>query len=165
MRTGGSNRSRSRCRELGCDAPPASASATQASETAAVRRPRVALRSRSGRSLIASLPVLIRLRGRRVSLGVLRAVRHDTVAEGPVLLGNFDEIDEDVLPADARFPRQPVGDGAVESALLLERPAQVQCDLNEDDVLSPLDPEVAAIGDEGLARVFLDDLKAIVRRH
>jgi Helix-hairpin-helix domain len=58
-----------------------------------------------------------------------------TVAERPVLLGDFDEIDEDVFRSHARLLLQQLRRPPVKSAFLVHRPPGVERDLNEYNIV------------------------------
>src|ERR1700740_1530496 len=79
--------------------------------------------------------------GRPRLAGILRL----SVAEGPVLLLDLDKIDQDVLGPDARRPGEPLGDCLVELLLLLDHPALVPSDLDDHEVVGPMDAEIVRI--------------------
>jgi hypothetical protein len=86
----------------------------------------------------------------------------DAVAEGPVFLGYFDEVDDDVFAAQFEPFVQSVGDGFVEGFLELDGAAGVERDLDDDAVGRARDVEISRVGDEVLRGVLGDDLKAVV---
>src|SRR5690348_14535918 len=65
-----------------------------------------------------------------------------TLAERPILLGDFDETDHDVLRSDARRNRETLGDSLVEILLPLESARIVCGDLNHDEIIRPVDPKI-----------------------
>src|SRR5262249_34662900 len=91
-------------------------------------------------------------------------VGHLAVTEGPVFFRDFDQADQKVFAAQAGTHRQLVGDRSVERALLLEGSAEIQRDLNQDDVVAPVDSQIPAIRDESGIRMLLKDLKTVLRR-
>jgi hypothetical protein len=74
-------------------------------------------------------------------------------------------VDEDILGADARCLCEPVDDRLVERLLLVDRPALVPRDLDDDQVIAAVDAEVARIEEEVVGVVFAHDLEASVGRH
>jgi len=57
---------------------------------------------------------------------LLGRVRSNTIAEGPVLLLDLDEVDQDVLAPESDSCVKAVGDGLVERLLLRRRPPSFQ---------------------------------------
>src|SRR5262245_43977410 len=86
------------------------------------------------------------------------------VAEGPILLLDLDQVDEDILAAYIEALVQPIGDRLVEGTLLVERSPLVERQLDEDAVLGPSNAEVIRVGDEPVFRMLGDDLEAVVLR-
>src|SRR5262245_65569288 len=86
------------------------------------------------------------------------------VAEGPILLLDLDQVDEDILAAYIEALVQPISDRLVEGALLVERSSLVERQLDEDAVLGPSNAEVIRVGDEPVFRMLGDDLEAVVLR-
>src|SRR3984885_13534920 len=93
--------------------------------------------------------------------GVLR----DAIAKGPVLLFDLDEANKDVLSTKAECGREPVGDRLVKRLLLLDRPALVPGDLDNQQVLCAADVEIVRIEDQIPRIVLTDHVKAVVLRH
>ena len=60
---------------------------------------------------------------------------------------------------------QPVGDRAVQGALLFHIAAFVPGDLDRDEVVGAGDAKVVRIVDQAVGVVFLDDLEAIILRY
>src|ERR1700737_3164981 len=81
-------------------------------------------------------------------------VRRLPVAEGPVFLWHFEEVDHHVLRPHPRVAAQVFGDPRVERPFLLERAPGVQGDLYEEESLASSNPEVGGVVDE-LARAVL----------
>src|SRR5688572_9061712 len=74
-------------------------------------------------------------------LGVLG----NAVAERPVFLDHFDQVDEHVLRAHAQPRVQAIGHGAIESLLGFDASALADRDLDEDAVVAALDAHVGAV--------------------
>src|SRR5712671_898665 len=85
------------------------------------------------------------------------------IAEGPVLLGHFDQVDEHVLAAQADPFVETIHHGLVERLLLLYGAARAEGELDEHAVLRALDPKIVFIGDVVFGRVLGDDLETIIR--
>src|SRR5690349_10060328 len=90
-------------------------------------------------------------------------VRGFSEAEGPVLLRDLDEVDPDILATHAQA-RQVLGDAAVERALLRQRAADRQRDLDDDDVVRARDAEVARVVDQVTGLVLAQELEAVLQR-
>jgi hypothetical protein len=67
--------------------------------------------------------------------------RCNSIAEGPVFDGCGDQIDQHILVPQSQLVVQIVDDLFVEATLLLERPVAYQCELDEDLVRRPINPE------------------------
>jgi len=66
----------------------------------------------------------------------------NSVAERPVFLLHFDPADKNILHANTQFFMQVFCQLFVESFLAFERPAFIQCDLDNNDSAGALDVEV-----------------------
>src|SRR5260370_7845296 len=80
----------------------------------------------------------------RTSLPLGR-VRSDTIAEGPVLLLDLDEVDQDVLAPESDSCVKAVGDGLVYRLLLRRRPAFIPGNLANYDLYPALHAEILTI--------------------
>src|SRR5512135_547401 len=92
------------------------------------------------------------------------SVLGDAMAEGPVFLGDLDEVDEDVLRPNPRLLGEVSHDRLIKVLLLLERPAGGHRDLDEHDAVAPRDAEVVPVEDEPALRAAVEDLEAVLRR-
>src|SRR5260370_24389074 len=99
----------------------------------------------------------------RTSLPLGR-VRSDTIAEGPVLLLDLDEVDQDVLAPESDSCIKAVGDGLVERLLLRRRPAFIPGNLDNHEICTALDAEIFRIELETVSFVLSNDLKAVFFR-
>src|SRR5262249_58102879 len=88
----------------------------------------------------------------------------DAIAEGPVLLDDLDEVDEDVLQPDARLLGEIPSDRGEEILLLVEAPAERHRDLNEHDAVRARDAEIVPVEHEAAREVTVQDLEAVLRR-
>src|SRR6266852_4291208 len=95
----------------------------------------------------------------------LSDVLRNAVAEGPVLLLHFHQVDEHVLDSNIELGIQALGDAFVEGLLALHTAALGERDLNDDDPVAPPNAEIAGVVDERALIVLGDDLKAVVPRH
>src|SRR5258705_1050743 len=95
----------------------------------------------------------------RTSLPLGR-VRSDTIAEGPVLLLDLDEVDQDVLAPESDSCVKAIGDGLVERLLLRRCPAFIPGDLNNHEICTALDAEIFGIELETVSFVLSNDLEA-----
>src|SRR6266702_3406387 len=91
-------------------------------------------------------------------------VLRDPVAERPVFLQNFDEIDEHVLAPHARMLGEVVGDALVERFFLLLRPAVGHGELDQNEIVAARDAEIVAVIDEVALVVLGDDHEDVVLR-
>src|SRR5690349_7180743 len=91
-------------------------------------------------------------------------VRGFSEAEGPVLLRDLDKVDPDILTTHAQA-RQVHRDAAVERALLRQRAADRQRDLDDDDVVRARDAEVARVVHQVTGLVLAQELEAILHRY
>src|SRR5512134_1767044 len=94
-----------------------------------------------------------------------RRVRSHAVAERPVLFRHLDQVDPDVLRAQADRGAELAADLAVERALLLERAAAAQRDLDDHQVARARDAEVHRVVDQVARLVLGDELEAVQPRH
>src|SRR5260370_31745202 len=99
----------------------------------------------------------------RTSLPLGR-VLSDTIAEGPVLLLDLDEVDQDVLAPESDSCMKAVGDGLVERLLLRRRPAFIPRNLDNHEICTALDAEIFRIELETVSFVLSNDLKAVFFR-
>src|SRR5260370_23598377 len=99
----------------------------------------------------------------RTSLPLGR-VRSDTIAEGPVLLLDLDEVDQDVLAPESDSCVKAVGYGLVERLLLRRRPAFIPGNLDNHEICTALDAEIFGIELETVSFVLSNDLKAVFFR-
>src|SRR5260370_26290937 len=100
----------------------------------------------------------------RTSL-LLGRVRSDTIAEGPVLLLDLDEVDQDVLAPESNSCVKAVGDGLVERLLLRRRPAFIPGNLDNHEICTALDAEIFGIELEAVSFVLSNDLEAVFFRN
>src|SRR6266404_6814009 len=100
----------------------------------------------------------------RMSL-LLGRVRSDTIAEGPVLLLDLDEVDQDVLAPESNSCVKAVGDGLVERLLLRRRPAFIPGNLDNHEICTALDAEIFGIELEAVSFVLSNDLEAVFFRN
>src|SRR5258707_6102728 len=100
----------------------------------------------------------------RMSL-LLGRVRSDTIAEGPVLLLDLDEVDQDVLAPESDSCVKAVGDGLVERLLLRRRPAFIPGNLDNHEICTALDAEIFGIELETVSFVLSNDLEAVFFRN
>src|SRR5215510_4814165 len=89
----------------------------------------------------------------------------DAVAEGPILLLDLDQVDEDVLRAHVQLEAQAFDYALVEGLFHLDATAFVQRDLDGDEAVGAVDVEIVRVEDEALARVLGDDLEPVLERH
>src|ERR1700722_2397008 len=82
--------------------------------------------------------------------GVLRYA----VAEGPVLLLNLDEIDDNVLAPEPDTIVQPISDRLVEGLLDLDCASLVEGELDDQRICAAFDVEIGRIDDQGFVRVL-----------
>jgi hypothetical protein len=87
------------------------------------------------------------------------------VTEGPILLRDFDQVDEDIFPAKLDAFMETVRECFVEALLQLGGTAAVQGDLKHDNIVRPLYAEILAIDWQARLGVFRDDLKAVMFRN
>src|SRR5258706_13807835 len=99
----------------------------------------------------------------RTSLPLGR-VRSDTIAEGPVLLLDLGEVDQDVLAPESDSCVKAVGDGLVERLLLRRRPAFIPGNLDNHEICTALDAEIFRIELETVSFVLCNDLEAVFFR-
>src|SRR5260370_13213960 len=100
----------------------------------------------------------------RTSLPLGR-VRSDTIAEGPVLLLDLDEVDQDVLAPESDSCVKAIGDGLVERLLLRRCPAFIPVDLDNHEICTALDVEIFGIELETVSFVLSNDLEAVFFRN
>src|ERR1700745_3217214 len=100
----------------------------------------------------------------RTSLPLGR-VRSDTIAEGPVLLLDLDEVDQDVLAPESDSCVKAVGDGLVERLLLRRRPAFIPGNLDNHEICPARDAEIFRIELETVSFVLSNDLEAVFFRN
>src|SRR5580704_11955240 len=105
------------------------------------------------------------VRARATAFANNSRVLRDSIAKRPVFTFDLDQTDEDVLPAQAKRGREPVGDRLVKRLLLLDCPALVPGDLDNHQVLGAANVEIVQIEDEILGIVLIDHLKAVVFGH
>src|SRR5258706_9867427 len=99
----------------------------------------------------------------RASLPLGR-IRSDTIAEGPVLLLDLDEVDQNVLAPEPDSCVKAIGNGLVERFLLRRRPAIIPGNLDHHEIRSAPDAEIFGIELEIVSFVLSDDLKAVIFR-
>src|SRR5260370_7894287 len=80
----------------------------------------------------------------RTSLPLGR-VLSDTIAVGPVLLLDLDEVDQDILAPESDGCMKAVGDGLVERFLLRRRPAFIPRNLANPEISPALNPYIFRI--------------------
>src|ERR1700722_99773 len=90
--------------------------------------------------------------------GVLRYA----VAEGPVLLLDLDEIDENVLTPEPDTIVQPISDRLVKGLFDLDGASLVEGELDDQRVCAAFDVEIGRIDDQGIVRVLGNHLEAII---
>src|ERR1700722_7465740 len=105
------------------------------------------------------------VRARATAFANNSRVLRDSIAERPVFTFALDQTDEDVFPAQAERGREPVGDRLIKRLLLIDFPALVPGDLDNDPVLAAANVEIVQVEDEILGIVLIDHLKAVVFRH
>jgi hypothetical protein len=84
------------------------------------------------------------------------------VAERPILLADFDQIDQDVFSAQLQFLMESIRYRFVKALLGLESAASVEGDLQKDTVVRPLDVQVSVVELQTRPVMFGDHLKPIV---
>src|ERR1700722_18864143 len=84
------------------------------------------------------------------------------VAEGPVLLLDLDEIDENVLTPEPDTIVQPISDRLVKGLFDLDGASLVEGELDDQRVRAAFDVEIGRIDDQGFVRVLGNHLEAIV---
>src|SRR5579883_147359 len=87
------------------------------------------------------------------------------VAEGPIVPGDLDEVDEDILRTQTRILREPLDDAAIERLLLCDRARVAHRQLDDDEIIGALDVEIAPVEDEIFGLMLGDRREEIVRRH
>src|SRR6266850_2152636 len=91
-------------------------------------------------------------------------IRRLAIAEGPVFLGHLDQVDPGVLPAHAEHS-EVVSYATEERALLGERAAGADGELDDHDVVGARDAEVARVVDQVARLVLAQDLEAVAFRY
>jgi hypothetical protein len=86
------------------------------------------------------------------------------VPEGPILPTDFDQIDEEILRAQAGGLCQYFGHAFVEEALLLRLAAGAQRDLNKDDAIGPRNAEVLRVVHKAFGGMLGYNLKMVIGR-
>jgi len=86
------------------------------------------------------------------------------ISEGPIFPRGFDEIYEEILGRQARRLREDFGHTLEEFSLLLRLSAKAHGDLNEDDAVGAMNPQILRIVDKPIWQIFRDYLKAVIRR-
>src|SRR5918994_479086 len=94
-----------------------------------------------------------------------RRVRSHAVAERPVLLRHLDQIDPYVLRTQPDRAAEVVGDAPVQRALLLERAASAQRDLDDHQVARACDAQIHRVVDQVARLVLRDELEAVEPGH
>src|SRR6267154_4142450 len=87
----------------------------------------------------------------------------DTAAERPVLLGDLDQVDDDILAPHVQPGMEVVGDALEERLLHLDSAAGIQRDLDQDDIGRVTVAEIAVGDVEFFRGMFGDDLEFVVR--
>src|SRR5262245_53681009 len=85
----------------------------------------------------------------------------DTLAEGPVSAGVFDQGYRDVFGPHVRVARKQLRSLGVERLLLLRRPSGTQKDLHDDDTVGALDLEVTGVIHEPPRCMLGDHLEVV----
>src|SRR6266480_412116 len=88
-----------------------------------------------------------------------------TLAEGPVLPGHLDEVDEQILRSEPGILRQQRGSTAHEVPLLRRLAAGGKRDLHQHNIVAALNAEIGGIVDQSIRAVLGDDLEPILLRH
>ena len=97
-----------------------------------------------------------------IDLGrVLRRILSYAIAERPVLLCHFNQVDKYILRADAGSGRKGLRDCSIEAALHFNGATLVQRDLDQHNVIGARNAEVRWVVDQGVGFVLTHDLKAI----
>ena len=78
------------------------------------------------------------------------------VAKGPIVLRDFNKVDEDIFLANLHSFVEMVHQCLVEALLQLGGAAAVQCDLEEDAIVRPMYAEILSIDWQARLRVFRD---------
>src|SRR5262249_52935083 len=99
--------------------------------------------------------------GSRASSCILR----HAVAERPVLLQHFDQVDEHVLRSDARLRPEEIRDARIERLLLRQRSRVVGGDLDDDDVVAAREAEIMGVVIEAVGIMLGDDHEAVALGH
>jgi hypothetical protein len=87
------------------------------------------------------------------------------VAKRPILLGNFNKVDEDIFLANLYSFVEMVHECFVEALLQLSGTTAIQCDLKKDAIVRPRYAEILPIKWQARLRVFRDYLKSVVLRN
>ena len=98
------------------------------------------------------------------TISPLGRVLGDTIAEGPVLFLDLNEVNEDILAPEPDGRMKAVGDSLVERLLLRRGPTFVPGDLDKHEVFAALYTEIVRIELEAVGLVLNDDLEAILSR-
>src|SRR5215510_2874169 len=89
----------------------------------------------------------------------------EAVANGPVLGQRLDEIDEDILRANAGIGDELLDDAAIKRPLLRQGPRVVDGQLNDDEIIAARDSEIRGAAAE-ISRVMLrDHHEEVIRWH
>src|SRR3981081_4697176 len=91
-----------------------------------------------------------------------RGVLSLTVAEGPILLLDLNQVDEHIFALETQAFMQAVNHGLIEGALHIHRPPLTERHLDDDGLRRALNTHVRGIDDKAAARVFGNDLETIV---
>lgn len=94
-----------------------------------------------------------------------RDVLRLAVTKGPILLRDFNEVDEHIFHANLDSFVETVRQRFVEALLQLSGTAAIQCDLKADAIVRPVDAEILSIERQTRLRVFRDDLKSVMFRN
>jgi transposase len=101
----------------------------------------------------------------RETFSALDRVLGDTVAEGPVLFLDLDEVDEDVLPPKPDSRVKAIRDGLVECLFLLRVPPLIPGDLDDHEIIAAVDAQIIGIELEVVGLVLAYNLEAVVLGH
>ncbi|MGB6386548.1 MAG: hypothetical protein WBD25_22285 [Terriglobales bacterium] len=86
------------------------------------------------------------------------------IAERPIFLRHFHQIDEDILAANLQAFVQSVRNGFVEALLHLNCTAAIQSDLQKDAIVRSMNAKIISIKLQIRFVVLCDDLEAVVLR-
>src|SRR6187402_51473 len=92
----------------------------------------------------------------------LGSVLRLAVAEGPVFLLHFDEVDDDVFATLAQALVETVSYSFIKGTFHIDGTPFVHRDLNDQRVRGALDPQVGRVYDQSTGGVLCDDLETVV---